>query len=117
MSIFYGAAKMGSVSLPFNTRLNVEEMKQILLDGEPKILFYDSAFIDQVESLREIPSIQKFVCLDSSSTEDFSFAEILDRSSTTEPQLIGGGDNPFLLIYTSGTTGVPKGVILSHKNL
>jgi long-chain acyl-CoA synthetase len=36
-----------------------------------------------------------------------------------EPELIAnnGGDRVAALIYTSGTTGLPKGVVLTHRNL
>ncbi|SHF25821.1 Acyl-CoA synthetase (AMP-forming)/AMP-acid ligase II [Seinonella peptonophila] len=118
MTIFYGAAKIGAVSLPLNVRLNIEEFKQILNDGEPKVLFYDESFASQVDILRHhVPSLLTFVSLGNSISSTISFQQLLEESDEEEPELIGGGDDPFLLIYTSGTTGVPKGVILTHNNL
>jgi long-chain acyl-CoA synthetase len=41
----------------------------------------------------------------------------LNQETRPEPLEADAADNVAALIYTSGTTGVPKGVMLTHKNL
>ncbi|MCH9852383.1 MAG: AMP-binding protein [Alphaproteobacteria bacterium] len=48
---------------------------------------------------------------------DAIWREIIQQGSETNNFDTISPDDDGLLIYTSGTTGVPKGVVLSHKNL
>ncbi|HEY5207951.1 MAG TPA: class I adenylate-forming enzyme family protein [Stellaceae bacterium] len=41
----------------------------------------------------------------------------LNRETAPEPVETSGADQVATVIYTSGTTGVPKGVMLTHRNL
>lgn len=41
----------------------------------------------------------------------------LNEATEAEPVELGSPDNVAALIYTSGTTGIPKGVMLTHRNL
>jgi long-chain acyl-CoA synthetase len=41
----------------------------------------------------------------------------LNEGTEPEPVGLGSPDNVAALIYTSGTTGIPKGVMLSHRNV
>lgn len=41
----------------------------------------------------------------------------LNKEAETEPIHANAAENVAALIYTSGTTGVPKGVMLTHRNL
>jgi long-chain acyl-CoA synthetase len=47
----------------------------------------------------------------------FDFAAMLASSSEDAPQASVGAEDLALLQYTGGTTGVPKGVMLTHRNL
>ncbi len=46
-----------------------------------------------------------------------SYESLLAAASPDDPQLPVGEDDMAILMYTGGTTGLPKGVMLSHKNL
>lgn len=46
-----------------------------------------------------------------------SFMTLLANAETTRPEIDMTADQVALLQYTGGTTGMPKGVMLTHKNL
>ncbi len=48
---------------------------------------------------------------------DYDFLKLVQNAGTDTPAVKPEGDDVALLQYTGGTSGVPKGVILTHKNL
>ena len=50
--LFYGAAKIGAVAVPLNTRLTAPELEFILSDSGSKVLIYGEAFAAVVEAIK-----------------------------------------------------------------
>ena len=64
-TLFYGAAKLGLVAVPLNTRLTASELSFILSDSGTKALFFDPEFAETVEAIkpaRSTHSISKPTC-------------------------------------------------------
>jgi acyl-CoA synthetase (AMP-forming)/AMP-acid ligase II len=116
--LFYGAAKIGAVAVPLNTRLAAPEVDFILSDSGSKVVIYGEALATVVDAIK--------ADTDSSCTvSDWvlagdgidSLGERLKAAAATEPaDEYGGGDNLFIM-YTSGTTGHPKGVVHTHDSV
>ena len=106
LALFYGAALIGAVTVPVNTRFKAAEIDFCLKQADCKALFYVERFlnIDFRTMVREV-----------------GFANAIDASAG----LPAGKFNPvevkpddvLLIQFTSGTTAYPKGAMLTHDNM
>ncbi len=122
-----GLAMAGLVHVPIYPTIGEDEYQYILEHAEVKYLIVgDKKLFDKIYPVaKEIKSIQGIYAF-----EDFEgcahFREILEigkakkDEQTDQLEHIKQSVSPeeiATLIYTSGTTGVPKGVMLTHRNL
>ncbi|CAB3762391.1 AMP-dependent acyl-CoA synthetase [Burkholderia sp. MSh2] len=113
----FGIARAGNVWCPINPRNEVAENRFVLETFACRALLFHSAYAAMVEKmLPGLPALSVAVCLDAT----LPFAPCLDD------WLDGLPDTPYerepvsdvaMLPGTGGTTGVPKGVMLSERNL
>lgn len=97
----------GGIAVPIDMQLGSEEIKNLLMDSEAKIVFYSSKTEANVLKAIEKSRI-KAINLDAS-----NFVLALGYKL---PSISSQPDDIASIIYTSGTTGTPKGVMLMHDN-
>src|SRR3954470_21484297 len=106
LALFYGAALIGAVTVPVNTRFKAAEIDFCLKQSGCKALFYVERFlnVDFGAMVREI-----------------GFSNALDVSAGIPENTFGPGsvfpDDVLLIQFTSGTTAYPKGAMLTHDNM
>ena len=98
--LHFACARLGAIFVPLNWRLSVSELDGVLSDCEPAVVYADR-FPDTLDlAIKDI---------------DLLYGETEQMEPTWPEQK--SPDNVSLMLYTSGTTGMPKGVMLSERNL
>jgi long-chain acyl-CoA synthetase len=110
-AIFLGAMIGGYVVTPLNLLAQRAHLAHMLQHCDCKLVFTSS---EHAERLREaLAGVQRPVAVRVIDVDDPGvFAG--EPEVAFEP--VAAGD-PALLMYTSGTTGLPKGALLTHRNL
>lgn len=117
ITAFFGAAKIGVITIPVNWRLSAREVEYILEDCGASILIYDEAFSELVESIKEKIPVRIFVQSEGLKKNDPLIDELISDIPSIEPEYTTFDTDPILFMYTSGTTGKPKGAVITHRNL
>lgn len=121
-SIFYGALQAGGVISPANPLYTAREIAHQLRDCGARILFVSPAALKSVRTAiqDECIPVEEIVVIgpvhDSGSVRE---TELTDFIATTAPSVRArptAGDLA-VLPYSAGTTGLPKGVMITHRNL
>lgn len=106
LALFYGAALIGAVTVPVNTRFKTAEIDFCLRQADCKLLFHVDRFlgIDFGAMVRE--------------TGFRNAVEISGGLPAGEFVQVQVSPEDILLIqFTSGTTAYPKGAMLTHDNM
>ncbi len=118
ITVYYALAKVGAVLVLVNFLYRMHELEHILTDSKPKAFIGSEPYLGEIRKIMnkvEGPPIRLAIGI----SEDSEFMDLeKSYSEKKEFSMYQADDNDTLnIIYTSGTTGVPKGVMLTHRNL
>jgi len=116
--------QIGAVLTPIYPTISLNELEYVMNDASVKLIFVsDMSQYERVNSIREkIPTVRALFTFDYIQ-QSLHWKDILNRGTEADLQRLNQirdsiqNDDLCTIIYTSGTTGVPKGVMLSHKNI
>ena len=119
-----GILQIGAQNVPLYATLSEKDNEYILNHSDAKYCFVsDDSLYQKVKSIAGKTQLQNVFSLDEIQT-DYSWNSFLkigeneDRQSKiTALKNAVKPEDLATIIYTSGTTGIPKGVMLSHKNI
>ena len=98
--------KTGAAWLPFDADAPAERIATCLADASAKGLILSAVTVQKLDCALPCPHWQAADLVDPTDTR------IVDaRAAGATPQ------SPAYLIYTSGSTGVPKGIVISQRNI
>jgi acyl-CoA synthetase (AMP-forming)/AMP-acid ligase II len=116
---YYGVPAAGMGLTFLNYRLNPRELVRIVNDAGATVVITEPEHLETIRAIRpELASVHTVVVAGGpAGPGELGYEELL-ASGTAEPTDLGVGEGELAwLIYTSGTTGMPKGAMLSHRNL
>lgn len=113
---FFAILKIGSIPVLLNFHLKEQELRDLICYADIKYLYYDDSQADILSVIAHLndsdtilypmgtPSLQ-------GDFSDTAKEELQRRKKTLSCEDIA------CMIFTSGSTAIPKGVLLTHKNL
>jgi long-chain acyl-CoA synthetase len=117
LEVYLGAAKAGLVTVPLNVRLAPEELRQILDDSEAALVLAGDGYEETAARLRAgAKTVRTWGGLDRE-VAGLEYEALLREAPDTDPAVPVDEEDLAILMYTGGTTGMPKGVMLSHRNV
>lgn len=117
----YAIARLGAAFTPMNPTYKEDEVAHQLQDAEASVLVVQDSLYHRVKSSRpRIKSLKHVVVVGQQAEDDNPlFLDLIRQSSPKHPPQVqvSWTEDLVALPYSSGTTGLPKGAMLTHRNL
>lgn len=109
--LLFACAKLAAVLTPLNWRMPAAELRPLLSDARPRLLFYG---VEDAEVAAELPGDGMApIALDGRGGG--TYCALRDASPVLTGRRRWPVDECWYLLYTSGTTGKPKAVIQTYR--
>lgn len=114
----FASVLSGLICVPLDVKLTKYELKSILDDARPEVIFVSAKYLETAKLLQsEIPEIRQIIIIDEY-FEDKDVVNVYELPNKYNAKWrLRGSKAVAFIIYTSGTTGAPKGVEITFKNM
>ncbi|MHA1944219.1 MAG: AMP-binding protein [Candidatus Thorarchaeota archaeon] len=119
--LFFGCQKAGGIFSPLNWRLVARELAGLVEDLTPSVMFFDSGFAPVAEELKQEVAVKHWISLDSERASvkgSKSYADVIGKADSSPPRQVDlTYEDPMGIVFTGGTTGLPKGAMITYKQV
>ena len=142
IGIIIGAAKIGAITAPINSRFKTTELEQVIVHAGMKVIFTSSPAVatdfnglinetfpqiaespSQRLDFPEAPELEALITLDDIERPGtFNLSDVDEMALTISDEAVADRQagvrvrDTAIIMYTSGTTAMPKGAMLSHES-
>jgi len=142
IGIIIGAAKIGAITAPINSRFKSTELEQVIVHAGMKVIFTSSPAVatdfnglinetfpqiaespSQRLDFPEAPELEALITLDDIERPGtFNLSDVDEMALTISDEAVAARQagvrvrDTAIIMYTSGTTAMPKGAMLSHES-
>jgi len=113
--VFHGSAVAGVTLSTINPTYTPEEVRFQLIDSGATMLVTIEMFLDTAREAIQGTDVDTIVLIGGQGEDTLSLTDLLAES--IEQVEVDLTEHIVVLPYSSGTTGLPKGVMLTHRNL
>ncbi len=123
--VYLAASQLGAIVIPFDVRYRISDLERFLDRSSPQLIVAAAATKENhiAGHLAKLVQVESIPCY-YTGTAGFgkAYAELLQGEGKVSPEMLQSRaaldeEDGNLVIFTGGTTGVPKGALLSNKNV
>ncbi len=115
---YYACAMLGVTFVPLNYRSKDEELTHMLNVSQCQALFVSDRYLDLVDRIRPtLTHTQHFIAYSGRQDSYVDYAQLVANAPEDDIWVEIEDTDPTIIIFTSGTTALPKGVMLTYKDM